>query len=152
MNVGARTIGKVDVTTRTLVGKVQVGVGPIQVYMSPDNKYLVAANQGTKDNPSTTVSIIDTTSFTVLETVETGQVAHGVVIEPSSRYAYITNIYGNSISVLDLAQQKVIATIPSGSGPNGISFSPLAAVSAPANEILLPVPDSAMEDMPGMTP
>jgi len=51
---------------RTFVGKVNVGVGPIQVFVTPDNKYVLAANQGTKDNPSTTVSIIDTTTFKVV--------------------------------------------------------------------------------------
>ena len=59
-------VGKVDVATRAPVGKVNVGIGPIQVFVTPDSEYLLAANQGTKDNPSTTVSIIDTTTFKVV--------------------------------------------------------------------------------------
>jgi YVTN family beta-propeller protein len=154
---GENVIGKVDVATRTLVGKVQVGTGPIQVYVTPDNKYVLAANQGTQDTPSTTVSIIDTASFKVVNTLETGQGAHGVVIDPSSRFAYITNIYGNNVAVIDLSSQKVVATIPTGAGPNGISFSSVTPVSTPAAEIQLPMPehpesDESMEDMPGMEP
>lgn len=113
-------------------------------------KHILAANQGTKENPSTTVSIIDTATFAVVGTVETGQGAHGVVIEPSSRYAYITNIYGNDVAVLDITAQKVVATIPTGAGPNGISFSPLAPAQASAAEIELPVEQMEMENMPGM--
>ena len=60
--------------------------------MTPDDRNVLAANQGTKDKPRTTVSIIDTASFMVVGTVETGKGARGVVIDPSSRFAYITNV------------------------------------------------------------
>jgi YVTN family beta-propeller protein len=61
----------------------------------------------------------------VVETID-GRGAHGVVIEPSSRHAYVANIYGDDVAVLDLAERKVVARIGVGSKPNGISFSPLA--------------------------
>jgi YVTN family beta-propeller protein len=147
---GENAVGKVEVATQRLVGKVQVGVGPIQVFVSADNKYLLAANQGTKDNPSTTVSIIDTKTFSVIDTVETGKGAHGVVIDPSSTHAYITNIYGNDVAVLDLAERKVVATIPVDAGPNGISFTPLVPAQAPTLEITLPVPHQDDANMPAM--
>ncbi len=114
---------KVDVATRKVVGRVAVGDGPIQTYVSPDNRYVLAANQGTKDRPGTTVSLIDTTTFTVARTVETGQGAHGVVVDPSSRHAYVTNLYGNDVAVLDLEELRVVARIPVGAKPNGISYS-----------------------------
>jgi Uncharacterized conserved protein len=132
------------------LGKVPVGVGPIQVFVPPDNRYVLAANQGTKDKPSTTVSIIDTESFSVVGTVETGEGAHGVVIDPSSRCAYISNIYGDDIAVLDIAARKVVKTIPSGDGPNGISFSPLAPAPTSSKQIELPMPEHDDADMPGM--
>ncbi len=144
---GENAVGKVDVGTRKLIGKVQVGVGPIQVYVTPDGKYLLAANQGTKDKPSTTVSIVDTATFAVLDTVPTGQGAHGVVIEPSSRYAYITNLYGNDIAVLDIAARKIVARTPTGAAPNGISFLPLAPAPALSGQIELKLP--AMEQNMG---
>jgi len=122
---GENAVAKVDVATRKLVGKAAVGVGPIQVYVSPDGRYLLVANQGTEERPSTTVSIVDTDSFEVARTVETGLGAHGVVIDPSSRHAYVTNIYDDDVAVLDLAEQEVVARIPVGAKPNGISFSPL---------------------------
>ena len=144
---GENAVGKVDVSTRKLAGKVQVGAGPIQVYVTPDGKYLLAANQGTKDKPSTTVSIVDTATFTVLDTVPTGQGAHGVVIEPSSRYAYITNLYGNDIAVLDIAARKIVARTLTGAAPNGISFLPLAPAPALSGQIELKLP--AMEQNMG---
>ncbi|MEW5990395.1 MAG: hypothetical protein AB1736_03495 [Chloroflexota bacterium] len=118
--------------------------------MTPDNRYVLAANQGTEDNPSTTVSIIDTQTFAVVGTVETGKGAHGVVIDPGSRYAFISNIYGNDVAVLDIAARKVIKTVPSGGGPNGISFSPMPPAAACAAEIAIQMPaheDGEMTEM-----
>ena len=34
------------------------------------------------------------------------------------------NSYANTVSVIDVAGRKVIATVPIGCGPNGISFAP----------------------------
>jgi YVTN family beta-propeller protein len=79
---GENAVGKVDVGTRQLVGKVTVGVGPIQVFATPDGKYVLAANQGIETSPSDTVSIIDTASLEVVATVRTDAGAHGVVKVP----------------------------------------------------------------------
>ena len=116
---------KVDVATRKVVGRVAVGDGPIQTYVTPDNRYVLAANQGTKDRPGTTVSLIDTTTFTVARTVETGEGAHGVVVDPSSRHAYVTNLYGDDVAVVDLEELRVVARVQVGDKPNGISYSPV---------------------------
>ncbi|MDL5054993.1 multicopper oxidase domain-containing protein [Oscillatoria laete-virens NRMC-F 0139] len=134
---GENAVGKVDVATQSLVGTVEVGDGPIQVYVTPDNRYVLTANQGTEENPSTTVSIIDVATFAVVETLETGQGAHGVVVEPSGRYAYITNIYGDDVAVIDLSTLEVVARVATGDNPNGISFSPLPAAPAQQPQIAL---------------
>ena len=124
---GADAVAKVDMATRQLVDTVPVGDGPIQTYVSGDNRYLLVANQGTEDSPGTTVSVIDTKTFTVTSTVETGQGSHGIVVDPSSRHAYVTNIYGDDVAVLDLHELKVVARIPVGDKPNGVSFSHVLA-------------------------
>ena len=136
---GENAVGKIDVATRKFIGKVAVGGGPVQVFVSEDGKYLLATNQGTANKPSTTVSIIDTASFNVLKTVETGKGAHGVAIDSGSKHAYITNIYGNSVSVLDLATQTIVGTVPTGDSPNGISMSADAPAAAPGPKVKLQV-------------
>ncbi|TFD78281.1 cytochrome D1 domain-containing protein [Cryobacterium fucosi] len=129
---GEGAVAKVDVATRKLVAKTAVGPGPIQTFVSPDNKFLLVANQGTKEKPGTTVSVLDTETFTVLQTVKTGKGAHGVVVDPSSRHAYITNMFEDSVAVLDLKSLKVVSRIPVGSTPNGISFSTQVVKRSPA--------------------
>jgi YVTN family beta-propeller protein len=142
---GENAVAKIDVARRTLVTHAMVGVGPIQTYVSPDGRYLLVANQGTEKRPSTTVSIVETASFKVVGTVETGRGAHGVVVDPSSRHAYVTNIYGGEVAVLDLAQRKVVARIPVGEKPNGISFSPVVPSVRPARSMRLPLRHDAEE-------
>jgi DNA-binding beta-propeller fold protein YncE len=55
-----------SMASRTLVGTVDVGVRTDQVFVTPDNQYLLVANQGTEADPSTTVSIVDTATFSVV--------------------------------------------------------------------------------------
>ena len=76
-------------------------------------------------NPSAAVVKVneDGTATLLTGTVETGQGAHGVVVDPSGRQAYVTNLYDNDVAVLDLDELRVVGRIPVGDKPNGISFS-----------------------------
>ena len=135
---------KVDMASREVVGRVAVGDGPIQTYVSPDDRYLLAANQGTEAAPGTSLSVIDTRTFTVAGTVETGQGAHGVVVDPSGRHAYVTNLYADDVAVVDLDELAVVARVPVGDTPNGISFS---STPVPAQApVTLDVPKGATGD------
>ena len=136
---GENAVAKVDVATRKLIGKTAVGSRPIQTFVSPDNKYLLVANQGTDDEPGTTVSILSVDTFKVVKSVKTGDGAHGVVIDPSSRHAYVTNMAADTVAVLDLKSLTVVARIPVGSTPNGISFSTQTVEPSPETKLELPV-------------
>lgn len=114
----------IDPVTRKVIKKVAVGTVPIQVYATPDSQLLFVANQGTKKSPGPTVSVVNLETLEVTKTVETGPGPHGVVVSGDGRYAFVTNIYANSVSVIEVKDLKVVATIPVGRGPNGISVTP----------------------------
>lgn len=111
-------VNMADGTTKTIA----VGTGPAQVYISPDDRYAFVANQGTKQNPSITISKIDLASNAVVSTIETGKGAHGVVTSPDGRYVYVTNMYDDTVSIIDNISNKVIETITVGKAPNGITY------------------------------
>lgn len=117
-------VALIDPTTRKVIRKIAVGTVPIQLYATPDSRTLLVANQGTRKAPGKTVSLIDLASFKVVKTLETGNGAHGVVVDRDGRLAYVTNIYANSVSVVDLKDRSVTKTIPVGKEPNGISIAP----------------------------
>lgn len=102
--------------------KVPAGVGPAQVYIEPDDKYAFVANQGTEKNPSHSVSKIDLATKKVAATIETGKGAHGVVTSPDNKIVYVTNMFDNTLTVIDNQDNKVITTVPVGTTPNGVTF------------------------------
>lgn len=143
---GEDAVAAVDLETQTVTGKAAVGAGPVQVYVTPDGASVVVANQGTEGAPSTTLSIVDAATMREVDRVQTGRGAHGVAVEPSGRYAYVTNLYGNDLAVVDLSARHTVATTPTGESPNGISFSSLAPAVPIAAEVALSLPVSAHEE------
>ena len=89
--------------------------------------------------------MIDTASFRKVDDLVTGKGAHGVVVDPTSSRAYVTNVWGGDVAVVDLGSLRVIDRVRVGKEPNGISFSPLAPAKPRAAVIRLPLPA-----MPGM--
>jgi YVTN family beta-propeller protein len=135
---GEDAVVAVSIATQAVVGKAAVGDGPVQVYVTPDESLVLVANQGSEDLPGTTLSFVDAVKLAELDTVETGQGAHGVVVEPSGRYAYVTNLYNDNLSVVDLVARQVETTVPTGISPNGVSFSPLTPTGDVKTEIVIP--------------
>ncbi|RIK36788.1 MAG: hypothetical protein DCC57_22170, partial [Chloroflexi bacterium] len=133
-------VAAVDLATQTVVGKAAVGDGPVQVYVTPDGSALLVANQGSEESPSTTLSLVDAATLVETGTVETGAGAHGVVVEPNGRYAYVTNLYADTMAVVALESLTLVASVPTGESPNGVSFSMLPPAAAATPEIVLPLP------------
>lgn len=98
--------------------------GPIQLYPTPDNKYLYICDQGgLLGRPSSNkVYVMDIAMDSIVAAVTVGNQSHGVVLSDDGRFAYVTNIADNSVSVISTANNTVIATIPVGAAPNGISY------------------------------
>lgn len=98
--------------------------GPIQLYPTPDSKYLYVCDQGgINGNPtSNKVYVIDITASSVINTITVGNKAHGVVVDAEGKNVYVTNSDDNTVSVIDIPSQMVMKTITVGTSPNGISF------------------------------
>jgi YVTN family beta-propeller protein len=109
----------VDLITEEVV-KVEVGSGPAQVYLSPDDKYAYVANQGTEESPSNSMSIVDLKTRKVVDEIKTGNGAHGVTVSSDGKIAYVTNMFDNTVSIIDL-DTKEAETIDVGEIPNGIT-------------------------------
>jgi YVTN family beta-propeller protein len=117
-------VAKVDLERRRVVARTAVGRGPVQLYPTPDGRLLVVANQGRRAQPGTTVSLVATAPFREVGRVRAGLGPHGVVVDPGGRRAWVTNTYSDDVSVIDLEARAVVATVPTGRAPNGITFTP----------------------------
>lgn len=98
--------------------------GPIQLYPTSDSKKLLVADQGVLLNRpvSDKIFIIDIETATVTKTLTAGEGTHGIVVSRDGKFAYATNTEAGTVTVVDLAAEKVVATIPVDYTPNGISY------------------------------
>src|ERR1700751_3399313 len=76
-----------------------------------------------------TVSVIDTATNTVVETIPSGQFPTGIAITSDGTRAYVvnqlvTNQGTNTVSVVDIMTNSIVATISVGLGPSQIAITP----------------------------
>lgn len=95
-----------------------VGSVPKVVEITPDNKYVLAANWC-----SYTVSVISVEQNKVVKTVKIGRYPRGIAISNDSTKAYVAEMGGNRIHVINL-QDFSTSYIPIGSNPRAIVLSP----------------------------
>jgi YVTN family beta-propeller protein len=95
-----------------------VGSVPKVVEVTPDNKYVLVANWC-----SYNVSVISVEKNKVVKTVKIGRYPRGIAINNDSTKAYVAEMGGNRIHVIDM-QDFTTTYIPIGSNPRAIVLSP----------------------------
>jgi YVTN family beta-propeller protein len=95
-----------------------VGAVPKVVEVSPDNKFLLAANWC-----SYTLSVISLSTEKVVKTIKIGRYPRGIAISNDSKLAYIAEMGGNRVHVINL-EDFTVSYITIGSNPRAIVLSP----------------------------
>ena len=140
---GANTVSVIDAASFKQTGSIPVGLGPHNVQVSPDGKWVWVTNNGdpakaaetmpTKSMPKTqhgamagagAVWIIDASTDAVVAKVPVGKHPAHVVVAGDGRTAYITNGGDNTVSVVDTAAQRVVGVIAVGASPHGLRITP----------------------------
>ena len=137
----ANSISVIDLSTGK-VRTVPIRISPHNVQISRDGRLLLAvgmlANAKMSDEQSNTsqrdseemargrMLIFDaaTMSADSLVDVEVGHEPAHVIIDPEGRLAYASNNEDDTLSVVDIAQRKVIREIKTGKSPHGLRMSP----------------------------
>jgi YVTN family beta-propeller protein len=98
--------------------------GSIQLYSTPDSKYLYAVNQGYYFEQPTgnTVYRIDIDQKKVDQIIPAGEAPHGIVVDKKGQFVYVTNLLSEDISIIETATNKEVARLKVGEMPNGISI------------------------------
>jgi YVTN family beta-propeller protein len=138
-NFPASTVSVIDTANNKLVATIPVGQYPNGVAITSDGTRAYVANNAIPTdgsiNSAGVVSVIDTARNKVVATIPVGGGPVGVAItsggnDPSERddrshqpLAYVTNSVDNTVSVIDTASNKVVATIPVGAGPFAVAFA-----------------------------
>lgn len=98
--------------------------GSVQLYATPDSKYLYAVNQGYYfDQPKgNNIYRIDISKKEVDQNIPTGDAPHGIVVDGKGEFVYVTNLLSDNMSVVDIATGKEVGRLHVGNMPNGISI------------------------------
>ena len=95
-----------------------VGSVPKVVEVTPDNKYVLVTNWC-----SYTLNVISIEDQKVVKTIKIGRYPRGIAVSKDSKKAYIAEMGGNRIHVINL-EDFSISYIPIGSNPRAIVLSP----------------------------
>jgi 6-phosphogluconolactonase (cycloisomerase 2 family) len=134
--------GALDATT---VATVATGTEPWNITLSPNGKYAYVANHGTLAPGGMTVSqyAVDASSgaLTPLNPPTVPTAFHypgGITVDPTSSYAYLSNIDGNTISQYGIGADGTLsslnpASVAAGTEPVFLAFDPTGKYAYEAN-------------------
>jgi YVTN family beta-propeller protein len=105
-----KVLKSVDLPAGSRPMKVKVSVDGTKVYIS--------------DGRAGTVSVMDTQTYAVLNTIKVGARPWGLALSPDGKYLFSANGPSNDVSVVDLATNKEVSRIKAGEGPWGITIVP----------------------------
>ncbi|HTC38738.1 MAG TPA: beta-propeller fold lactonase family protein [Steroidobacteraceae bacterium] len=94
------------------------GSRPMKVKLSPDEKRLYVSN-----GRAGTVSVFDSHSYELLDTIKVGARPWGLGISPDGRFLFAANGPSNDVSVVDLKTNKEVTRIKAGASPWGIAIA-----------------------------
>lgn len=126
-------IYRTDTKQLTYVNLPQEAKGPVQLYPTPDSKFVYVADQGYYfDQPiSEWVYKIDLAQGTVIRGIKAGKAPHGVVVSSDRHYVYVTNLVSDDVSVIDTLSGREVKRIKVGDMPNGVSVWSVKAMGTP---------------------
>jgi YVTN family beta-propeller protein len=131
-NFYSNSISIIDGFTNNLVMTIPLDSNtfPAGVMSSSENGYIYVTNFYSTSTTGTnlsagTVSVINGSTNTVVDTIQVGISPLGIAINPENGNLYVTNFYSGSISVINGSTNSVVDTVPSeAQGPLGIAFNP----------------------------
>ena len=118
----------IDAKTYAVIKNIPVGIATSALALSPNGKILYAA-----DAIGGVVYMINTTTYAQTAEITVSQDPVSMAISPDGSRLYVVNdgfgFYGTgavsgSVSVIDAATNKVVASIPVGASPQGVSITP----------------------------
>jgi YVTN family beta-propeller protein len=107
----------IDPETQMIVKRINVGGRPLDLAVTPDQKYLYIANYDLNE-----LETIDTKTDSVVARIPHMNNARGIAITPDGRFAYVTNVTSSTVTVVDLGSASTVKVIPVGTMPTSVAF------------------------------
>ena len=104
--------------TPRLAGSITVAASPSSLAMAPDGRHVYVTHS------SGTMSVIDTATNTVTDSIDIGYGALGIAITPDGRHAYVAHWASATLSVIDTATNTTSATVNVGRAQWDVNVTP----------------------------
>lgn len=116
-----------DTRTKKILKQIPLGGEGYTCLLSPDKKHLYCSCWGCDK-----ILILNTNTLEIEETIPVGDNPNDMVIDSKGKFLFVANSNDNSVSVINLTQNKVIETLnaalypssPTGSTTNSVALSP----------------------------
>ncbi|MFL6469887.1 MAG: beta-propeller fold lactonase family protein [Nitrososphaeraceae archaeon] len=143
---------------KPLVTSIRGFSGPLGLVYDSNNKYVYVTNYGDSSSSSNNeaadadkVSIIDTSTDKVIDTVSVGKKPLAITYNPNNNHVYVANTFSDTVSVIDtLRNNNIISNIAVGHFP-GNSSSGIAYNSNNDNIHVANIGSDSVSEIDGST-
>lgn len=108
--IGAGQVWKFDAHADTLLGTAEVAGSPALLALTPDGSKLYVSQFMTSS--TNRVVVLNAATMTVMKTIPVWTMPHGIAVNGAGTRLFVANMMSDNISVIDVATDSVVATIP----------------------------------------
>jgi YVTN family beta-propeller protein len=118
-------VAVIDTETFTRVATLDAGESPVRVALQPDQHRLWVGNNS-RDPAKGGVTVIDVPARSTLKSFATGSGHHEIAFSSDSRYAFVSNRDGGTLSIIDIPEMRLVKTLEVGPHPLSVAYSALS--------------------------
>jgi YVTN family beta-propeller protein len=114
-NKAEATVSLIDLESGDVVATLPTGAGPHEIGISPDGRFALVTNYGTREQDGNSLTLVDIPAASVVKTIDLGEYGkpHGVEwLDDES--AAVTVEASKALIVVDIAREKVTQSIGTG--------------------------------------
>ena len=108
----------IDTATEQVKQTLKVGRAPIRVKFTPDGRCVLVS-----DSQGSDVVVFEAATRKELKRIPVGGVPAGILMQPDGRRAFVASTQANKVSVINLEDFTITATIEPGREPDGMAWA-----------------------------
>ena len=111
-NKSEATVSLLDLESGEVAATLETGEGPHEVGISPDGRFALVTNYGSRGNTGNSLTLVDITTASAVKTIDLGEykAPHGVEWIDAERAA-VTVEANQALALVDVAKGEVVQTI-----------------------------------------
>ena len=122
----ADQIAVIDCSTYTVPKVLPVPEWPVDMLYAPEVNRVYCVEQGPRNKPGFTVTVIDGSTDSVVRTIHVGDYARSICYNRTDAKVYTANGFDGSVSVVDANTDSVVATVAVGGSPFRVFWNPFS--------------------------